>query len=295
MSVNVLLTPASEALSSKQAIWQQIDDFALDALYEEINLENKPGLVCPSGNGSHTDMSYDTFIASIKSLRGYFATLSAFGYDNRDFDDIKNTGIRQETKMRHATNNINTHKGAIFNLGFASAAIGKCLQGNEPLTTKNICAQIVKNWQYDLTQRLERKADSHGQQMYQKYGVTGAIEMVSTGFQIIQNIALPCFYETLYRTQDFEKAAMQTLMTLIASLSDTNLVWRGGLSDLRNAQTMAKQFLQAGGVHQPKWRQAVRMINRYFIHRNLSPGGSADLLAVTIFFYKVENEFNPSI
>lgn len=89
MSVNVLSTPASDVLFSKQAIWQQIDDFALDALYEEINLENKPGLVCPSGNGSHADMNYGTFIASIQSLRGYFATLSAYGYDNKDFDDIK--------------------------------------------------------------------------------------------------------------------------------------------------------------------------------------------------------------
>ncbi|WP_201535029.1 triphosphoribosyl-dephospho-CoA synthase MdcB [Psychrobacter immobilis] len=300
MSVNVLLAPASEVLSNdnlsaKPAIWQQIDDFALDALYEEINLENKPGLVCPSGNGSHSDMNYDTFIASIHSLRGYFATLSEFGYNNSAFDDIKNAGICQETKMRQATHNINTHKGAIFNLGFASAAIGRCIQENQSLTTQNICAQIVKSWQYDLTHRLERKAGSHGQQMYKKYGVTGAIEMVATGFQIIQNLALPCFYDILYRTQDFEKAAMQTLMTLIASLSDTNLVWRGGMTDLTYAQTMATQFLQADGVHQPHWRQAVETVNHYFIQRNLSPGGSADLLAVTIFFYKVENEFNHPI
>ncbi|SNT70972.1 triphosphoribosyl-dephospho-CoA synthase MdcB [Psychrobacter sp. LV10R520-6] len=292
MSVNTFLEPTNETLSSKQAIWQQIDDFALDALYDELNLENKPGLVCPSGNGSHSDMNYDTFMASITSLREYFATLSEFGYENRPFDDLKNKGIYQEVKMRKATNNINTHKGAIFNLGFASAAIGKCLQNNEPLTTQNICAQIVHSWQYDLTHSLERKADSHGQQMYKKYGVTGAIEMVSNGFQIIQNIALPCFYDTFYRTQDFEKAAMQTLMTLISALSDTNLVWRGGMTDLTDAQMVAKQFLQAGGVHQPNWRQAVSMVNQYFIHRNLSPGGSADLLAVTIFFYKVENEFN---
>ena len=292
MSVNILSEPTNETLSSKQAIWQQIDDFALDALYDELNLENKPGLVCPSSNGSHSDMNHDTFIASITSLRGYFATLSEFGYENRAFADLKNKGIYQEIKMRQATNNVNTHKGAIFNLGFASAAIGKCLQQNQSLTTQNICAQIVNSWQYDLTHHLERKADSHGQQMYKKYGVTGAIEMVSNGFQIIQNTALPCFYDTFYRTQDFEKAAMQTLMILISALSDTNLVWRGGMKDLMNAQTMAKQFLQAGGVYQSNWRQAVSTVNQYFIHCNLSPGGSADLLAVTIFFYKVENEFN---
>lgn len=295
MSMNVFLELTNENLSSKRAIWQQIDDFAVDALYDELNLENKPGLVCPSGNGSHSDMNYDTFIASIHSLRGYFATLSEFGYDSRAFVDIKNQGIYQEAVMLKATNNINTHKGAIFNLGFASAAIGKCLQQNQTLTTQNICAQLINSWQYDLTHRLERRADSHGQQMYKKHGITGAIEMVSNGFQIIQNVALPCFYETFYRTQDFEKSAMQTLMTLISLLPDTNLVWRGGIKNLINAQTLAKQFLQAGGVHQTEWRQVVSKINHYFIHRNLSPGGSADLLAVTIFFYKVENEFNNPI
>ena len=292
MSTNTFLKPTNQFSPFKQAIWQQIDDFAIDALYDELNLENKPGLVCPSGNGSHLDMNYDTFIASITSLRGYFATLSKFGYENRAFDDLKDQGIYQEAKMLEATNGINTHKGAIFNLGFASAAIGLCLQQNKSLSAQNICEQVVDSWQYDLTHRLGRSKDSHGQQMYKRYGVTGAIEMVANGFQIIQNIALPCFYHTLYRTQNFEKAAMQTLMTLISSLSDTNIVWRGGMKDLKNAQVMAKQFLRAGGVYQSDWYHSINTVNQYFIHRNLSPGGSADLLAVTIFFYKVENEFN---
>ena len=103
MSMNVFLELTNETLSSKRAIWQQIDDFAVDALYDELNLENKPGLVCPSGNGSHSDMNYDTFIASIHSLRGYFATLSEFGYDSRAFVDIKNQGIYQEAVMLKAT------------------------------------------------------------------------------------------------------------------------------------------------------------------------------------------------
>ena len=112
------------------------------------------------------------------------------------------------------------------------------------------------------------------------------------GFEVIQGQALPCFYNTIDSTKDFEKASMQALMTLISALSDTNIVWRGGIKDLENAQALAKQFLQEGGVHQLNWRQKVNDINQYFIHNNLSPGGSADLLAVTIFFYKVENEFN---
>ncbi len=292
MNSNTLLDQINEFVSSKQAIWQQIDELALEALYDELSLENKPGLVCPSGNGSHKDMNYHTFISSINSLRGYFSTLSQFGYENRPFDDLKNMGIYQEEKMREATNNINTHKGAIFNLGFVCAAIGRCIQAEIPLTAQNICEQLVERWQFDLTNRLEREPNSHGQQMFRKYGITGAIEMVSNGFEVIQSKVLPCFYNTIYSTQDFEKASMQALMTLISVLSDTNIVWRGGIKDLENAQVLAKHFLQEGGVHQLDWRQKVNNINQYFIRNNLSPGGSADLLAVTIFLYKVENEFN---
>ncbi|WP_201592860.1 triphosphoribosyl-dephospho-CoA synthase MdcB [Psychrobacter fozii] len=292
MNLNTLLDRTNKPLLPTQAVWQQIDELACEALYDELSLENKPGLVCPSSNGSHTDMNHLTFINSINSLKGYFSTLSQFGHDDRPFDDLKNMGIYQEAKMREATNNINTHKGAIFNLGFVCAAIGRCIQAEIPLTAKNICEQLVDRWQFDLTTRLQREPDSHGQKMFKKYGITGAIEMVSNGFEIILTDVLPCFYDTIYSTRDFEKASMQSLMTLISVLSDTNIVWRGGIKDLENAQVLAKQFLQAGGVHQSDWRQKVSNINQYFIHNNLSPGGSADLLAVTIFFYKVENEFN---
>ncbi len=287
-----MLDQTYRSLLPTQAVWQQIDELALEALYDELSLENKPGLVCPSSNGSHTDMNYLTFINSITSLKGYFSTLSQFGYDDRSFDDLKNMGIFQEEKMRIATNNINTHKGAIFNLGFVCAAMGRCIQSEIPLTAKNICEQLVDKWQFDLTNRLKRNPSSHGQKMFNKYGITGAIEMVSNGFEVIQNQALPCFYNTIYHTKDFEKASMQALITLLSVLPDTNIVWRGGIRSLENVQILAKQFLQEGGVHQINWRQKVSNMNQYFINNNLSPGGSADLLAVTIFLYKVENEFN---
>ncbi|MGP4119941.1 triphosphoribosyl-dephospho-CoA synthase MdcB [Psychrobacter aquimaris] len=295
MTTSTLFAQTQTPQHSLQAIWQHIDALACEALYDELSLENKPGLVCPSSNGSHTDMNHQTFIDSITSLQGYFATLSQFGYDHSPFDDIKNQGIYQEAKMRQATHNINTHKGAIFNLGFVCAAIGRCIQTGIALTAHNICAQLVERWQVDLNTRLTRDPNSHGQKIFKQYGITGAIEMVANGFEIIQAQVLPCLYETMYRTQDFEKSSMQTLMLLISVLSDTNIVWRGGIEDLKMAQHLATQFLQAGGVYQRDWRQQVNHINQYFVQHNLSPGGSADLLAVTIFLYKVENEFNHPI
>ena len=77
----------------------------------------------------------------------------------------------------------------------------------------------------------------------------------------------------------------------MSHLQDTNIVWRGGLSALYIVQDMAKQFLVRGGVLQVDWMQEVKRIEDYFVQHHLSPGGSADLLGVTLFMLKVEHEF----
>lgn len=275
---------------SPATLWQQIDDLAIASLYEELNLELKPGLVCPSSQGSHTDMDYSTFLYSIESLRGYFSLMCQHGYANSDFDVLKQAGIAQEAKMRHATQGINTHKGAIFNFGFVCAAIGQCVRRQLPLTTPTICQQIIQNWQYDLFHHLPRQTNSHGQQMYRKYGLTGAIELVGHGFEIVQRTALPCLQHTFQKTKNFDQATTQTLMTLIATLSDTNLAWRGGMTGLTKAQQLAQDFLEKGGVFVADWQNRMADINTLFIEDNFSPGGSADLLGVTLLFFRIENE-----
>ncbi len=293
--------PANECLfvdtsiSNDSVFWQIIDDLAIKSLYDEISLELKPGLVCPSSNGSHQDMDYDIFMMSINALMGYFGKIACYGYDRRSFDDIRRLGVNQEQKMLQVTDGINTHKGAIFNLGFIAAAIGRCIADNIALTADNICQTMMYTWQHDLLNNLPRNPNSHGQKVYQKYGMTGAIELVADGFRIIRELALPCYYETLQKTGDVNKSKSQTLMTLIAHLDDTNMVWRGGMNGLRFGQNLAKSFLAKGGVFHLNWQEELLEINRQFVKRNLSAGGSADLLAVTLFFVGTNDEFGDTI
>lgn len=275
-----------------QSLIAKVDCLALTALADEVSLASKPGLVCPESMGSHSDMDYALFQNSIQSLTGYFSNICQLGYAQQPFQDLQQLGIACEARMMQATDQINTHKGAIFNLGFASAAVGRCFQQNIPLTTAHICTQIIENWQTDLLYNLSRNPHSHGQQMRQKYGIAGAIEQVAYGFELIREKSLPCFQAVMKHTGDHERAAMQTLMLLISQLPDTNLVWRGGMSALLIAQDMAQDFLRRGGVFHPQWRSQIKNINQYFVQHRLSPGGSADLLGVSIFFYKVENEFS---
>lgn len=272
------------------ALAARVDQLALSALHDEVSLELKPGLVCPSSQGSHHDMDYKLFLKSIHAMQGYFATQCKYGFDQRPFQHLQQAGIECEQRMKHATNQVNTHKGAIFNLGFACAGLGQCLNQNLPINAKNICQQIMHHWQQDLLNKLSRNPMSHGQQMLKKYKIPGAIEQVANGFQIIQQLALPCFQSTFESTQSKTRASIQTLMTLMSQLPDTNIVWRGGLSALYIVQEITQKFLNAGGVFQHNWEIQLIQINQYFTEHRLSPGGSADLLGITLFFHEVEHE-----
>lgn len=284
---SVLVTAKSTTIHRLAA---QVEQLALSALHDEVSLELKPGLVCPSSVGSHSDMDYALFQKSIRAMQGYYAQICQLGFAQRPFSHLQQSGLHYEQQMLKATAQINTHKGAIFNLGFACAAVGQCLKKDLPLNSTQICQQIIQNWQSDLRYSLARNPLSHGQQMRKKYGIAGAIELVADGFQIIQHQALPCYQSTLLATGNHQLAALQTLVLLINQLSDTNIVWRGGMSALFIVQEMAQNFLNQGGVLQLNWQTQLHQMNQYFTEHRLSPGGSADLLGVTLFFYKVEHE-----
>lgn len=269
----------------------RLDHLARTALYEEVSLEQKPGLVCPTTQGSHTDMDFPLFQRSIDALQGYFQSQCLNGYQHVAFENIRQCGIQAEQKMMDATAQINTHKGAIFNLGFASAAVGKCFAQDIALNAISISRMIQQTWQEELLHHLERNPNSHGQRMRSQYGITGAIEEVASGFKTVLDIAIPHYLEIYAKTEDKKRASLQALLALMSHLQDTNIVWRGGLSALYIVQDMAKQFLVRGGVLQVDWMQEVKRIEDYFVQHHLSPGGSADLLGVTLFMLKVEHEF----
>ncbi len=69
----------------------------------------------------------------------------------------------------------------------------------------------------------------------------------------------------------------------MAELDDTNLLHRGGPEGLDFAQSSARAFLDAGGVGAAGWRERALALHATFVEARLSPGGAADLLAVTLF------------
>ena len=186
--------------------------------------------------------------------------------------------------MLDATGGVNTHKGAIFSLGLLCAAAGRLLARRIELNRERICNEVA-----DMCASLERELDglqaprTPGERIFRQYGFTGARGAAASGYAIVRTHALPV-YEDLRRGGFGEDAALlQVLLCLLAVNDDTNVVSRGGLTGLEYVRTYAKTLLLDGGVVGPDGVTKMAAFDDALIARQLSPGGTADLLAVTWF------------
>jgi len=201
---------------------------------------------------------------------------------------LRAVGLQAEQAMLAATGGINTHRGAIFGMGLLCAAAGARLGGLAD-AAKPLGTIVAQRWGREISNGGVVLLHSNGQQASRRYGVGGARAEAAQGFPVVHGIGLPALREgRLLAPGDAEAARVQACFSLIAVLDDTNLLHRGGLSGLHFAQRSAREFLEAGGVGRPGWREHALAVHRAFVARRLSPGGSADLLAMSLFVQAVE-------
>lgn len=271
------------------AIAERIGRLAVSSLYHEVALHPKPGLVSPVDNGSHRDMTLATFYRSLFALRRYFPAIARAGLAHTDFPALQALGIEAERAMVRATGGINTHRGAIFNLGLLCAAAGRLVSDGAALAPRAVCSGVAERWGCAIHQSARTAcATSHGIQVSRRYRVGGAREEAAAGFPDVVEASLPAYTDVLRATGDRRRAAVQALFVLIERLDDSNLLWRCGREGLQFARSQASSFLCLGGALAPDWLQRAHAVHRAFVARNLSPGGSADLLAVTLFLHALE-------
>lgn len=273
-------------------IARAIGKSALMALHRELALSPKPGLVTPICNGSHHDMSAQTFIHSLVALRDYFPAIAAAGYSGADFRELQALGLAAEQRMMAVTGGVNTHRGAIFALGLLSAAAARLASETQrsAFTCHEVAARCADLWGADILGSARSAPDSHGIAAARKHGAGGARAEAAAGFPTVIGVGLPAYREALRETGCEISAAVQTLFALIAAVSDTNLLHRGGPQGLALAQEQARAFLRVGGVRNPLWRKKAHEIGARFVALRLSPGGSADLLAATLFLWQLEHQ-----
>src|SRR3954471_24263470 len=191
------MIPASVARAPRRSSQSGIiGRAAVRALYTELALSPKPGLVSPLDSGAHDDMDMTTFMRSLFALRGYFCTIAAAGASGADFAELQALGLRAERRMLAATCGINTHRGAIFSLGLLAAAAGWLGAEGRSIAGDALGRCIARRWGAAIARAGEQASTSHGTEPVRRYGARGAREEAAAGFPLLFDLALPtlsCF------------------------------------------------------------------------------------------------------
>jgi len=275
---------------------QRLARSAVRALYAEVALEPKPGLVSFRDNGSHSDMQASTFVKSLFALRHYFGHMARAGACGHPFEFLQALGLGAEERMLVATGGINTHRGAVFALGLLCAAAGRLCVGAATWPGSGACASLgtglapqdvrdclLSHWGVALRLRADATARavarSNGQHAARRYGLRSAGEEAALGFPTLFEVTLPALQAALQKGHAQRAARVQALFATMAVLDDTNAAHRGGMAGVQRVKTAARGFLDAGGVDQSDWLERARAIHGDFVLHRLSPGGAADVLA----------------
>jgi len=255
---------------------------AQQALLYEALTTPKPGLVDCRNTGAHSDMDLFSFAASVSALRPYFEDCVRIGLDGGSIEQLQHAGLLAEDAMFTAAR-ANTHKGAIFSLGILCCAMGQC---GENATLADILNRAGELGGYFLRQ-IESNASpvTGGEQQYRAYGLTGARGEAAAGFPTVRKISLPALQEALSSGKSLQEAGLTALLHLMAHVQDSNIIRRTGMDGQRWLHTRAQHLLDNG------WdANALCQLDDECIARRISPGGSADLLAVTYFLHLIFSE-----
>ncbi|WP_203218486.1 triphosphoribosyl-dephospho-CoA synthase MdcB [Pseudomonas typographi] len=278
----------AEYTESTMSLAHELSELAVECLHVEVDTYPKPGLVSHVDNGAHRDMDASLLHRSAEGLAPYFVQLALAGARNAEMEQLRQIGIAAEAHMLGITQGVNTHRGAIFGLGLLVAAAGL----RSALPTKAPLGRIVaERWGPSILNG-PAPGHSHGALVTRRYAVGGAREEAARGFPAAYGTGLVALRAGRQLARGDEQAArVQACFALVAVLDDTNLLYRAGRGGLHFAQAEATGFLRGGGVAMATWREQACEIHRRFVARNLSPGGAADLLGITLFIDAEERRF----
>ena len=128
--------------------------------------------------------------------------------------------------------------------------------------------------------------------MFKKYGVKGVRGEAESGFKTALQHALPLLKDLINAKVNINDILVHILLALIANTEDSNILGRHNMEMLEYARNKARTALSLGGYLTPEGKEFVWEMDRDFIQKNVSPGGAADLIAVTMFLYFLENGDN---
>jgi len=273
-----------------------ISHCAAESMLQEVLAAPKPGLVDRNNCGAHHDMDLGTFKCSIAALAPYLRQFAEAGQSSVGSDiallfaELRSTGIKAEKEMFRATGGVNTHKGMLFSMGLLCGAAGRAVAGSgSSLTPETLCgmvAAMTKGLCDKEFKALDRNEFlSQGEQIYLQYGEKGARGEAESGFVNVRLFAYPIMKSLFQKNIPVNDVLVHTLIRLMSKVNDTNVMARHDLATSRYVKEEAARIWEEGGMLSPQGRKSIELLDQEFIQRNISPGGCADLLAITLFIW----------
>lgn len=292
-----------------------IAHLATQALQAELDTTPKPGLVDKDNNGAHRDMDYAMMQLSINTLHPYFVRLALLGFSDTlpSHTSIRDAGIEAEKAMLAATNGVNTHKGALFSMGLAVVAAAyeeKKAAANKEERGKEREEGYLSSLQLTikaLAASFPDTSGTHGSKAKQlSNGTTtikGALDNAREGYEKLFAEWLP-FYNERRKSHDAH-ALHKTLLRIMCDLDDTNVIYRTNVATAEEVKQEARALLasfEEGYAAQDKEKcasaieekcasaelLALKDMDRRYTERNISPGGAADMLSLTVFIGSIQ-------
>ena len=269
-----------------------IGHLASMALQAELDTTPKPGLVDRNDNGAHRDMDHALMQRSIQALHPYFVRLAKLGFNGKQpcHDEIVNIGIEAEREMFKATGGVNTHKGALFSIGLAAVALageafsritqaeGCGTMAYNDVNSKQI--QSLSNSIASLARLFPDTNGTHGSKAKANNILKGALDNAREGYTQLFKAWLPFYIDCIAEGDNY--ALHKTLLRIMCDLDDTNIVYRTSMETMKEVKTEARQMLDTSR-NIVNFEAALLAMNTDYIHRNISPGGSADMLSLVVF------------
>lgn len=269
-----------------------IGAMASKAILYEVSCFPSPGLVSPVSTGSHKDMNYYTFIDSTFAINKYLTLFANEGMKEYElpkiFANIKKIGIEAEKAMFTSTKNINTHKGMIFLIGISVAASSYAIYNRKKFSDiqniiKEMCVGICKN---DFKNINKKHNLTHGEKLYLEYGIKGVRGEAEEGMPLVFNYSLKLYENNL--SLEINDRLVHTLIGIMQFCDDSTVIHRTGIDGLNYVRNISKDIMNLGGMNTDFGKKMINKLNDDFIERNISPGGSADLLGVTVFLHFIK-------
>lgn len=242
---------------------ETLGEMAENALLAEVHFTPKPGLVDEANNGAHRDMDVPLFERSAHALRPCFEEFVRLGLQGASPAALQQAGVRAEQAMFAATGGVNTHKGAIYSGALLLHAAGRLLSGEEEGDLCELAAQTAA--------AIPAPTGTHGAAVRAQCGGirTEAVSGYPTAQAVLRQLR--------------QSGPLDALLLSMSRLDDSTLWHRGGAEGAQLVRSRAADILAAPASE----REArTRRLDAELIERNLSPGGSADLLAMAFFLEK---------